>query len=83
MAESRAGSVRLQRGAEHRQQDVFWQMNETRAIELCIRHRDPAGFEYLVKQYRREAFGHALALLGNADDAAEACQESFISAFGS
>jgi RNA polymerase sigma-70 factor (ECF subfamily) len=58
-------------------------MNETRAIELCIRHRDPAGFEYLVKQYQREAFGHALALLGNADDAAEACQESFMSAFGS
>lgn len=58
-------------------------MNETRAIELCIRFRDPAGFEFLVKQYRREAYGHALALLGNAEDAKEACQESFLSAFGS
>lgn len=58
-------------------------MNESRAIQLCIRFRDPAGFDYLVKRYRREAYGHALALLGNEDDAAEACQDSFTSAFGS
>lgn len=58
-------------------------MNESHAIRLCIRYRDPVGFDYLVKKYRREAFGHALALLGNADDAAEACQDSFASAFGS
>jgi RNA polymerase sigma-70 factor (ECF subfamily) len=58
-------------------------VNESRAIQLCIRFRDPAGFDYLVKKYRREAYGHALALLGNVDDAAEACQESFTSAFGS
>jgi RNA polymerase sigma-70 factor (ECF subfamily) len=56
-------------------------MNETRAIELCLRHRDPAGFEALVRQYRREAFGHALALLGNSDDAADACQTCFAKAF--
>jgi RNA polymerase sigma-70 factor (ECF subfamily) len=58
-------------------------MNETSAIRLCIRFRDPVGFDFLVKKYRREAFGHALALLGNPDDAAEACQDSFASAFGS
>jgi RNA polymerase sigma-70 factor (ECF subfamily) len=58
-------------------------MNETRAIRLCIRFRDPVGFDFLVRKYRREAYGHALALLGNADDAAEACQDSFTSAFGS
>lgn len=58
-------------------------MNEARAIELCIRHRDPAGFEYLVRKYRREAYGHALALVANHDDAAEVCQESFASAFTS
>lgn len=56
-------------------------MNETHAIELCLRHRDPAGFEALVGQYRREAFGHALALLGNSDDAADACQSCFAKAF--
>jgi RNA polymerase sigma-70 factor, ECF subfamily len=58
-------------------------MNEARAIALCIEHRDPAGFDFLVRRYRREAYGHALALLGNPDDAAEACQDSFTSAFGS
>jgi RNA polymerase sigma-70 factor (ECF subfamily) len=58
-------------------------MNERRAIQLCVEHRDPIGFEYLVEKYRREAHMHAYALLGNADDAAEACQESFASAFTS
>jgi len=58
-------------------------MNEARAIRLCLVFRDPSGFDYLVRKYRREAFGHALALLGNTDDAAEACQDSFASAFGS
>ena len=58
-------------------------MNEARAITLCIKHRDPIGFEFLVRKYRREAYGHALALLANPDDAAEACQDSFTSAFAS
>lgn len=56
-------------------------MNETQAIRLCLKHRDPAGFEYLVIKYRREAFGHAFALMGNREDAADACQESFQRAF--
>ena len=58
-------------------------MDERRAIELCIAHRDPIGFEYLMRKYQREAYMHALALVGNPDDAAEACQESFASAFAS
>jgi len=58
-------------------------MNEARAIKLCIRYRDPIGFEYLVKKYQREAFGHALALVWNPDDAAEMCQEAFAKAFAS
>jgi RNA polymerase sigma-70 factor (ECF subfamily) len=58
-------------------------MNDARAIRLCLKFRDPSGFDFLVRKYRREAYGHALALLGNAEDAAEACQESFASAFGS
>jgi RNA polymerase sigma-70 factor (ECF subfamily) len=58
-------------------------MDERRAIELCIAHRDPIGFEFLVRKYQREAYMHAIALVGNRDDAAEACQESFASAFAS
>jgi hypothetical protein len=40
-------------------------MDEKRAIQLCVKHRDPVGFEFLVHKYRREAFFHAFALLGN------------------
>jgi len=56
-------------------------MDEQRAIQLCVKHRDPVGFEFLVEKYRREAFGHAFALLGNQDDALDACQDSFAKAF--
>lgn len=58
-------------------------MDERRAIDLCIAHRDPIGFEYLMRKYQREAYMHAMALVGNPEDAAEACQESFASAFAS
>lgn len=56
-------------------------MDEQRAIQLCVKHRDPVGFEFLVQKYRREAFTHALALLGNPDDALDACQDAFVKAF--
>ena len=56
-------------------------MNERAAIDLCLRHEDPRGFEYLVEKYRREAYYHAISLLGNREDAADACQESFTRAF--
>jgi RNA polymerase sigma-70 factor (ECF subfamily) len=56
-------------------------MNEERAIKLCVERRDPIGFEFLVKKYQREAYLHALAFLGDREEALEACQESFASAF--
>jgi RNA polymerase sigma-70 factor, ECF subfamily len=56
-------------------------MDEQRAIELCVKHQDPVGFEFLVKQHRREAFFHAFTLLGNEADALDACQDSFARAF--
>ena len=37
--------------------------------------------EFLVKKYRREAYFHARTILGNTEDAADACQESFTKAF--
>lgn len=56
-------------------------MDEKRAIELCVKHRDPAGFEFLVQKYRWEAFRHAFVLLGDAEDALDACQDAFAKAF--
>lgn len=58
-------------------------MTEEQALKLCLVHHDPIGFDFLVRKYQREAYLHALALLGNRDDAAEACQESFARAFAS
>ena len=52
-----------------------------RAIELCVCHQDPLGFEFLVKKYRKEALYHAVSMMGNYEDAADACQESFSRAF--
>ncbi|MFP4013394.1 MAG: RNA polymerase sigma factor [Chitinispirillaceae bacterium] len=54
---------------------------EAEAIKVCLRHRNPAGFEFLVNLFRKEAFFHALGFLGNSDDAADACQEAFTRAF--
>ncbi len=56
-------------------------MTEAKAIELCLKHRDPLGFEFLVKLFRREAFYHALGFMGNSEDAADVCQEAFSKAF--
>ena len=56
-------------------------MDESYAIKLCLKYHDPAGFEFLVNKYRREAYFHARSFLGNQDDAADACQESFAKAF--
>jgi RNA polymerase sigma-70 factor (ECF subfamily) len=57
-------------------------MTETKAIHLCIVRKNPAGFDFLVRQYRREAYFHALGFMGNREDAADACQEAFTKAFG-
>jgi RNA polymerase sigma-70 factor (ECF subfamily) len=57
-------------------------MNEQKAISLCLKNRDPIGFEYLVKKYREMAFYHAISWLNNHEDALDACQESFARAFG-
>lgn len=56
-------------------------MTEETAINLCLKHRDPAGFESLFRQYRKEAYFHASSLMGNPEEAADACQEAFRRAF--
>ena len=57
-------------------------MNEQQAIHLCLKKRDPAGFAFLFKKYRRMAYKHAVSLLCHQEDAADACQESFSMAYG-
>ena len=57
-------------------------MNEQKAISLCLKYRDPIGFEFLVQKYRKKAFYNAFGWLNNNDDALDACQEAFARAFG-
>lgn len=56
-------------------------MDERYAIKLCLTHRDPIGFEFLYKKYRKIAYFHAISILGNPEDAVDACQESFARAY--
>lgn len=56
-------------------------MTEANAIKLCLNDQDPIGFEYLVEQYKREAYYHAYSFTNNKEDAADACQDSFRKAF--
>jgi RNA polymerase sigma-70 factor (ECF subfamily) len=55
-------------------------MNDTEAIKKCLTG-ETESFGFLVKKYQCEAFGHAIAILGNSDDALDAVQEVFLDAF--
>jgi len=56
-------------------------VNEASAIRLCLKSRDPRGFEFLVQQYRREAYYHAIGFLNDPAMAEDVCQESFAKAY--
>ncbi|MBA2447114.1 MAG: sigma-70 family RNA polymerase sigma factor [Chloroflexi bacterium] len=53
---------------------------EARALEAA-RRGDVAGFNQLVLAYQTVVYSVALRMLGNTDDAADATQETFVSAF--
>lgn len=55
-------------------------MDDQTAIERC-RKGDKEAFRHLVEHYQAEATGHAVAILGNREDAMDAVQEAFIDAF--
>lgn len=55
-------------------------MDDAEAIALC-KQRSPAGFDHLVRKYMREAYFHALGILGNHHDALELSQDSFVRAY--
>jgi RNA polymerase sigma-70 factor (ECF subfamily) len=44
---------------------------------------DPEGFENIVREYRPPAMALALNVLGNREDAEDACQDTFVSAYHS
>ena len=55
-------------------------MDDLTAIEKC-RNDEKEAFRFLVEAYQNQAVGHAIAILGNREDALDAVQEAFIDAF--
>jgi RNA polymerase sigma-70 factor (ECF subfamily) len=55
-------------------------MDDNAAIQKC-RAGEREAFRHLVEHYQAEAIGHAVAILGNREDALDAVQEAFIDAF--
>jgi RNA polymerase sigma-70 factor (ECF subfamily) len=54
--------------------------DDSAAVERC-RAGDADGFRWLVERYEREAVAHALAIVGNREDAVDAVQDAFVDAF--
>jgi RNA polymerase sigma-70 factor, ECF subfamily len=55
-------------------------MDDRTAIRHC-RAGDKEAFRHIVERYEAEAMGHALGILGKPEDALDAVQEAFISAY--
>ncbi|MDQ3175513.1 MAG: sigma-70 family RNA polymerase sigma factor [Acidobacteriota bacterium] len=55
-------------------------MDDQAAIQRC-RAGDNEAFRHVVEHYQSEAIGHAIAILGNREDAMDAVQEAFIDCF--
>ncbi|MGH9871277.1 MAG: RNA polymerase sigma factor [Pyrinomonadaceae bacterium] len=55
-------------------------MDDPTAIRNC-QSGDKEAFRHLVERYQAEAVGHAIAILGNHEDALDAVQEAFLDAF--
>jgi RNA polymerase sigma-70 factor (ECF subfamily) len=57
-------------------------MDDSDAIRLC-KGGDAEAFRHLVTAYQRQAIGHARAILADGEDARDAAQDAFLSAFRS
>lgn len=57
-------------------------MDDATAIEKCLKGEKDA-FRFVVERYQKQAVRHAVAILGNREDALDATQEAFIDAFKS
>lgn len=55
-------------------------MDDQSAIREC-RRGDREAFRHLVEQYQSQAISHAIAILGNREDALDAVQEAFLDAY--
>lgn len=57
-------------------------MDDATVIEKC-QNGEKEAFRFLVEGYQKQAVAHAVAILGNREDAMDAVQEAFLDAFRS
>jgi RNA polymerase sigma-70 factor (ECF subfamily) len=57
-------------------------MDDVATIERCLNGEKDA-YRHLVERYQKQAVAHAVAILGNREDALDAAQEAFMDAFRS
>jgi len=55
-------------------------MDDQTAIRIC-QAGDRQAFRHLVERYQNQAIGHAIAILGNREDARDALQDAFLDTF--
>ena len=55
-------------------------MDDQTAIRIC-QAGDRQAFRHLVERYQNQAHGHAIAILGNREDALDAVQDAFLDAY--
>jgi RNA polymerase sigma-70 factor (ECF subfamily) len=55
-------------------------MDDPTAIRKC-QAGDKEAFRHLVERYQSQAIGHAIAIVGNREDALDALQDAFLDAF--
>jgi RNA polymerase sigma-70 factor (ECF subfamily) len=55
-------------------------MDDATAIQRC-KAGEQGAYRHLVESYQKEALGHAVAILGNRDDALDAVQDAFVDAY--
>jgi RNA polymerase sigma-70 factor, ECF subfamily len=55
-------------------------MDDQTAIRIC-QAGDKQAFRHLVERYQNQANGHAIAILGNREDALDAVQDAFLDAY--
>jgi RNA polymerase sigma-70 factor (ECF subfamily) len=60
--------------------DTLHVMDDATAIQQC-RAGQPGAYRYLVEGYQKQAIGHAIAILGDRDDALDAVQDAFVDAW--
>ncbi|MHB0997721.1 MAG: RNA polymerase sigma factor [Armatimonadota bacterium] len=57
------------------------ELSDSELIEQCLKHGNNTAFDSLVRRYQRQVHVFCYRILGSADEASDAVQESFVKAY--